>query len=374
MSEPAQNELQFEVRKGFGADAARKFELSVSAAIPAGITVVFGESGSGKSTLLRCIAGLLQPDSGRIALGSETLFDSERGLNVPVSKRRIGMVFQSLALFPHLKADENIGYGLSESDDARRRKEIDEVIDAFRIRHVRNSRPAHISGGEKQRVALARALVTEPRALLLDEPLSALDPGTKSHIMDDLRAWIAQSNIPVLYVTHSREEVFAMAHRVIALESGRVVGQGIPRDVLGGPQHEAVAEWSALENIFEGLITTVHEAQGTMTFRTGSVELEVPLGRAKWGEQVRVGVSAHDILLATQWPQGLSARNIVQGRITDLRQRDAVVNAVVNCQGTEFEVFVTPSAVHSLALARGREVWVVIKTHSCFLIQPRNSS
>ena len=374
MSDAAHNGLQFDVTKRFGAESDRGFELRVSATVPAGITVVFGESGSGKSTLLRCLAGLLQPNAGRIAHGSETLFDSDRGVNVPVSKRRIGMVFQTLALFPHFKTDENIAYGLLDPDEARRRKKIDEVIDAFRIPHVRNSRPAHISGGEKQRVALARALVTEPRALLLDEPLSALDPGTKSHIMDDLRSWIVERNIPVLYVTHSREEVFAMAHRVIALEAGRIVGLGIPREVLGGPQHEAVAEWSTLENIFEGMITDRHEAQGTMTFRTGSLELEVPLGRAKSGDPVRVGVSAHDILLATEWPQGLSARNIVQGRIVELKQRDAVVNTLVNCQGTEFEVFVTPSAVHSLALARGREVWVVIKTHSCFLIHSGNSN
>ena len=204
--------------------------------------------------------------------------------------------------------------------------------------------------------------------LLLDEPLSALDPGTKSHIMDDLRTWIADRRIPVLYVTHNREEVFAMAHRVIALENGRIVGQGSPREVLGGAQHEAVAEWSSLENIFEGSITSVHEQLGTMTFRTGRVDLEVPLGRAKPRDEVRVGVSAHDILLAVAPPQGISARNIIQGRILGMKQRDAVVSVLVNCQGTEFQVYVTPSAVQSLSLEREMKVWVVIKTHSCFLI------
>jgi molybdate transport system ATP-binding protein len=369
MSESEKQALRFEVQKRLGA-----FALAVNAYVPVGITVLFGESGSGKSTLLRCIAGLMEPDTGLVVLGNQTLFDSSTGVNLAVSKRRIGMVFQSLALFPHLQADDNIAYGLRDSNDSSRRKKVDEIIDAFRIRHVRNHRPAHISGGEQQRVALARALVTEPRALLLDEPLSALDPGTKSHIMDDLRTWIADRQIPVLYVTHSREEVFAMAQRVIALEQGHMVGQGTPREVLGGAQHEAIAEWSALENVFEGLITSMHNEQGTMTFRTGALELEVPLGRAKSGERVRVGVSAHDILIATEWPQGLSARNIIQGRIVELKQRDAVVSASVNCQETDFEVYVTPSAVKSLELARGKQVWVVIKTHSCFLIGSRNSA
>lgn len=360
----AANSLRFTLQRILSS----AFLLDVNAEVLSGITVLFGPSGSGKTTLLKSLSGLVEPERGKIELNGETLFDSDRGINVTVADRRIGMVFQSLALFPHLTAEENIGYGLQGVDALSRGRKLDSVLEAFRIREIRERRPTKISGGEKQRVALARALVTEPRALLLDEPLSALDPGTKSHIMDDLRSWIADRQIPVLYVTHSREEVFAMAHRVIALENGRIVGQGTPREVLGGAQHEAIAEWSALENVFEGLITSTHEQQGTMTFRTGQLDLEVPLGRAKSGERVRVGVSAHDILLAIAPPQGLSARNIMQGRILGIKQRDAVVSVLVNCQGTEMEVFVTPSAVQSLNLQREMKVWVVIKTHSCFLI------
>jgi molybdate transport system ATP-binding protein len=364
--------LRFQIAKRFNRASVKffhAFELRVQATVEPGITVLFGHSGSGKSTLLRSIAGLAQPDKGIVVLGGKTLFDSDHAIDVPVRNRGIGMIFQSLALFPHLRADENIAYGMLDLDRASRRKKIDAAVDAFRIRHVRNHRPVHISGGEQQRVALARTLVTEPRALLLDEPMSALDPGTKSLIMDDLRAWIAERQLPVLYVTHSREEVFAMAQRVIALENGRIVGQGSPREVLGGAQHESIAEWSSLENVLRGTITSIHEAQGTMTFAAGNLELEVPLGRAKTGDQVSVGVSAHDILLAVAAPQGISARNVIQGRISELNQRDAVVSVVVGCRGTALTVYVTPASVESLALQPGREVWVVIKTHSCFLIQ-----
>ena len=367
MSDTATQSLHFEIKKRF-ANGATAFAIDASAELSPGITILFGQSGSGKSTLLRCLAGLLPPDSGRVVLDGQVLFDSASATNVAVSHRRIGMVFQSLALFPHLTAEQNITYGLHGIDAASRRKKLDSILNAFRIADVRNHRPAQLSGGQQQRVALARTLVTEPGALLLDEPLSALDPGTKSHIMDDLRSWIAQREIPALCVTHSREEVFSMARRVIALENGRIVGQGTPRDVLGGAQHEAIAEWSALENVLEGTITSLHEAQGTMTFRTGQIDLEVPLARANSGDKARVGVGAHDILLAISPPQGLSARNIIQGRIIGLKQRDALVSVLVNCRGTEFEVHVTPASVHSLLLARETTVWVVIKTHSCFLI------
>jgi molybdate transport system ATP-binding protein len=172
----------------------------------------------------------------------------------------------------------------------------------------------------------------------------------------------------VLYVTHSREEVFAMAERVIALENGRVIAEGTPREVLAGPRHHSIAEWSALENVFDGAIVYTHETEGTMTFRTAQLDLEVPLGRQKTGERARVGISAHDVLLATQPPQGLSARNIVPGRVAGIRQRDAAVSVTVDCQGTTVTAYVTPAAVVSLALQPGREVWVVIKTHSCFLL------
>ena len=346
------------------------FLLDITAELPPGITVLFGASGSGKTTILKLIAGLTHPDRGQITLNGELLFDSDRHLNLSVSQRRVGMVFQQLALFPHLTAAENIAYGLAHRDPASRDREVSSIAAAFRIASVLHRRPVQLSGGEQQRVALARTLVTEPRALLLDEPLSALDPGTKSHIMEDLRTWIAAHHVPVLYVTHSREEVFAMAQRVIALEKGKIVGQGTPREVLGGVHHQAIAEWSALENIFDGTIAAMHEEQGIMTFRTGNLDLEVPLSRARVGEQVRIGVSAHDVLLAVSRPSGLSARNILPGRIVALRQQDAVYTVAVSCNGVELAVYVTPAAVQSLHLESQKEVWVVVKSSSCFLLAP----
>lgn len=342
------------------------FDLDISFSLPLGITMLFGASGSGKSTVLNCLAGLLTPDSGHIRLGGETLYDSAKQINMPPQRRAIGYVFQNLALFPHLTVEKNIAYGVRESDSQAR---IAEILQAFRIAPLRHRKPRDISGGEQQRVALARSLVTHPRALLLDEPLSALDPGTKSHIMDDLRSWTEHHDIPVLYVTHSREEVFSMGKYVIVLDSGKAVFAGTPREVLSGHRHESLAEWRGIENVFSGTIQALHEPQGTMTFRTGSIDLEVPLGRKQVNDWVRVGVSASDILLANQEPHGLSARNVLAGIIQSIEQRDATAIVKVDCRGTTFEAHVTPGAVESLHLLKGTAVWVVIKTHSCFLIE-----
>lgn len=204
------------------ATGARSFTLAAELEVAPGITILFGPSGAGKSTLLGAIAGLLRPDWGRIALGDTVLFDSAVGIDVPVPQRRIGYVFQDLALFPHLTAAENVAYGLASQPTAAREAKAARALASFHITHVADRRPDDISGGERQRVALARSLVTEPRVLLLDEPLSALDEDIKQKILDDLRAWNAGRRLPILYVTHSREEAAAIGERVTFIRNGRI--------------------------------------------------------------------------------------------------------------------------------------------------------
>ena len=336
--------------------------------------MLFGPSGAGKTTLLECISGLLEPDSGRVAVGSMVLVDSETKVNVPVARRRVAYVFQTLALFPHMSVEANIAYGLDGLSEGQRRQAVDAIVDAFRIRHARERRPGEISGGERQRAALARALVTDPRLLLLDEPLSALDLTTRNAIIEDLRAWNDAHRIPVLYVSHNRDELFALGEGVIALEQGRVVAQGSPQEVLQAPRLESLAQAAGLENIFRGTVAALHDDLGTMTCRlAGGVQLEVPLGHAVVGDTVRIGVRAGDILVAAARPQGLSARNLLPGTIVSLVRRDVTVVTRVRCRGAgpalEMEVHLTPGAQQSLELKPGREVWLVIKTYSCHLLR-----
>jgi len=345
------------------------FVLDVSIEVSPGITILFGPSGAGKSTLLDCLAGLAQPDAGRIAVGGDLLFDSSGAIDIPAPKRRIAYVFQTLALFPHLSVEENVGYGLSDWPEGEKRRRVGEIFATFHVENLRKQKPGEISGGERQRIALARSLVTEPRVLLLDEPLTGLDAELKAAIVDDLRAWNAAKRIPILYVTHSREEVDALGERVIAIENGRVVSRGSPMDVLDAPRRKRLAQASGFENLLGGEVLELREADGVMRVRLeeSACEIEVPLGYAAAGDRVNVAIRAGDILLATERPHGLSARNLIEGLIISLEPRGTMVMARVEC-GVVFLAHVTPGAVRALELTAGRKVWLVLKTHSCHLV------
>lgn len=348
------------------------FELKVDFTVHPGINILFGPSGAGKTTLLDGIAGLSKPDAGHVSIAGRVFFDFANHVDVPVTKRNIGYVFQDLALFPHLDVEANVGYGLSSSAATERRARVAQALETMGIASLGRRRPSELSGGERQRVALARALVTEPSVLLLDEPLAALDLPVRMKIADDLRRSIQSSPIPVLYVTHSRDEVFMLGEHLLVLEHGRIIAEGTPHQVLTAPRGETVAQLAGFENILDATVTSIHEERGTMTCRVGAcegnpVELETPLVHAQPGDHLRVGISAGDILLATEKPAGLSARNILPGRLLSLNQRDAIIVARVEC-GIEFAAHLTLGARDSLSLAPGRAVWVIVKTHSCHLL------
>jgi molybdate transport system ATP-binding protein len=347
-----------------------EFALRADVAFPPGITILFGASGAGKSTLLDCIAGLVTPSTGRIAVGNRLLFDSAQRTNVPTHLRRAGYLFQTLALFPHLSALKNVGYGLAQLSVEERRQRATALLESFHVAQLANRRPHELSGGERQRVALARALVTDPDFLLLDEPLSGLDAMTKSRILDDLRAWNREHQIPIVYVTHDREEVAALGERVIVLEKGNVIAEGQPMDVLHAPVSETVAQLAGFENIFDATVASVHPEQGSMTCQiphTG-VTLETPVSRATVGDHVRVGIRAGDILLATELPRNLSARNILKGVVSSVEQSARFVVVRADC-GVTLEVHLTRGAVESLHVQPQSTVWLLIKTHSCHLLE-----
>lgn len=215
------NGLQAGLRKSFSGKKLQRFALDVEFSAQAGVTVIFGPSGSGKTTLLECLAGLLRPDAGTIRVGSETWFDGGRKINLPTQKRGVGYVFQELALFPHMTAAENVAFGI-RGNGHRKQNLISDMLERFHIAHLAHHRPDEISGGERQRVALARALVTNPRLLLLDEPFSALDDELKMAIIADLKRWLEENEIPVLLVTHDREEARMMGGRMLLMREGGI--------------------------------------------------------------------------------------------------------------------------------------------------------
>jgi molybdate transport system ATP-binding protein len=372
-AQSASSTLSVQIRKSFSS-TERDFTLEIEFVAPPGFTILFGPSGAGKTTLLDCVAGLAVPDEGRVSVGDRVLFDSSARINVPISRRNIGYVLQDLALFPHLSAEQNAEYGLADLPRHARKEKAEALLREFRIDHLRKQYPSEISGGERQRVALARSLVTDPCVLLLDEPLAALDASTKSKILDDLRRWNEAHQIPILYVTHSREEVIALGERVLVIEQGRIITRGTPHEVLSAPAQETIAQLAGFENIFDAQVWLVHEDRGTLTCRLPAkksgtfVLLETPLIRAEAGSFLRVGIRAGDILLAISKPEGLSARNIIPGRLLALERRDMVIFARVDC-GVEMSVQLTLAARDALHLKEGQEVWLVIKTHSCHLMR-----
>jgi molybdate transport system ATP-binding protein len=363
--------LTARIRKNLSAS----FTLDVDFSVPAGIAILFGASGAGKTTVLRCLAGLLPPDDGLIAVGSDVLFDSERSLDLPVPRRQIGYVSQNLALFPHLTVTQNVQYGLAKLDEPARGHRVQKILESFRIAHLSSRKPPQLSGGERQRVALARSVVTDPRLLLLDEPLSALDRVTSSQIIGDLRAWNATHAIPILYVTHSYREVFALGERVIVLQNGLILAEGSPFEVLDAPSFELVAQLAGFENFFDATVISLDKISGTMhcLLNGAHLELEVPLTRVQPGAAVRLAIRAGHIIIATKEPSGLSARNILPGTISSIVRKGSLVIVEVDA-GKRFEVHVTPRACEALSLKTGSPVWLVIKTHSCQVVSGESAS
>jgi molybdate transport system ATP-binding protein len=345
------------------------FALEANFAAPPGITILFGRSGSGKTTLLNCIAGLLRPDAGRIALDSRVLFDAAAQIDLPPARRSVGFLFQDLALFPHLTIEENVEYGLAKLSANTRRERAAVTLDAMRVGSLARRKPSEISGGEKQRAALARSLVTDPAMLLLDEPLAALDAITKSLIIADLRAWNAAHGIPIIYVTHSLQEAFAVGETVVVLEAGKIIARGHPMEVLDAPRQETIAQLAGFENLFDATVSALHEERGTMlcALSGSALELEVPLTQTQPGERTRVAIRAGDIMIASSRPQEISARNVFPGIIAAIRTEGHSAIASVEA-GRTFEVRLTLGSREDLHLQAGAQVWLVIKTYSCHLV------
>jgi molybdate transport system ATP-binding protein len=354
-----------------GASATQTFVLDVEFDVPPGFTILFGASGSGKTTTLRSISGIVRPDAGRIAIDDEVLFDSAERIDLPIRKRGVGYVFQDLALFPHLTARANVEFGMSKVSRPERRLRAEAMMEALRISHAAGRKPREISGGEAQRVALARALVYQPRILLLDEPLSAIDEATKQSIISDLKSINRELRLPIIYVTHSRQEAVSLGERVIVFEQGRVVASGEPISVFGTPITASVARMTGVENIFTAQVVGKSEDAGTMTVEvsdaTGSCRVDVPFGNQALGEHVTVAVPSGDILLATEEPRSTSLRNRMRGTITAIE--DELNRTVVRVNaGVTWSASVTRQAVSELDLSESKEVWLAFKTHSCYLV------
>ena len=355
-------------RSGFNLDASWEIE-------PGQVLVLFGPSGAGKTTTLRSIAGLERPQRGHIEIGGRVVFDDSSSVWVAPHRRRVGYLTQQTHLFPHLNVVQNIAYSLLRSQRRGTEPRVRKLISDLRLEGLETRRTWELSGGEQQRVGLARALASAPSLLLLDEPFSSLDSELRRALRRELRSMLAESPVPVLLVTHDREEALALGDAVQVLEGGKVTATGLPLDVLGQPGQGEVARLVGVENLLRLTVSARNSRDGTMVCEGGGISLEVPLrdisasqGEACHGlEPVTVGVRSSDIIVASREPEASSARNRLQGTVVSVELRPPGYEVTLDC-GTELRCHITGRALAEMNIVPGQRLWAVFKASSCFLV------
>lgn len=348
------------------------FTLSVDLCLPSqGITVLFGPSGSGKTSILRAVAGLERARGGRVCLGPENWQDDAAGIWLPTHRRPLGYVFQEANLFAHLDVMGNLRYGLDRAVSAGRgadgsspsgHEALQQAIALLGIEHLLQRRADTLSGGERQRVAIARALATRPRLLLLDEPLSALDPARRQEVLPWLERLRDEARMPMLYVTHSVDELARLADEVVVLDQGRVSAQGRVSDVMSdatGPLVMGDEAAALLEAVVEERSPEWHLCRA----RFDSGDLWLRDAGHPLGHPVRVRVLARDVSLAVQEPRGVSVQNVVQGVVESLTEGAHPSQRMValRCGHSRILSRITRRAAHELGLQVGTPVWAMIK-------------
>ena len=333
--------------------------LDVAFEAPPGVTVLFGRSGSGKTSVVNAVAGLLRPEQGRVAVEGWELFDTAPGRWLPPHRRRLGYIFQEGRLFPHLTVKQNLAYGRWFAGSGS--ESVEHVVEMLGLGPLLARRPRDLSGGEKQRVAIGRALLANPRLLLADEPLAALDEARKAEILPYFERLRDEIAVPILYVTHSAAEVARLATTVVVLEDGKSVRHGPAGEVLADPavMPTGVRAAGAL------LVARVawHHDDGLTELDAGGVPLFLPRVAHAVGRAVRVRIAAHDVILSRQRPEGLSALNVLPGRVVALRS-GAGPGALVSLDTPAGTVLarITRRSAQALGLEAGAECHAIVKT------------
>ncbi|MFB6286006.1 MAG: molybdenum ABC transporter ATP-binding protein [Candidatus Bipolaricaulia bacterium] len=343
------------------------FSIDIDTSIASeGVTALFGPSGAGKTSVLRCMAGLERAPHGKFRVDDEVWQDEAEGTFVPPHRRPVGVVFQNVGLFPHLTVEQNLVYGRKRARRTRGSTasalDVDDAGELLAIRHLLGRYPARLSGGEAQRVAIARSLVADPRLLLLDEPLTGLDAQSKAEVMDYLEGLLRELSLPVVYVSHSLEEVARLADAMAIMENGRITETGAPQELLARldlPAAHSDAAGAVLETEVEG-----HDLDYRLTrlsFTGG--QLVVPHRELEPGTPVRVRVQARDVSIALHQPTATSILNVLPARVTALEPespgqvlvRLAVGDAALLAR-------ITRKSAESLDLRAGQTVYAQVKS------------
>lgn len=333
-----------------------------------GVTALFGHSGAGKTSIISMVAGLVRPDSGRIVVNDRTVFDSESGVNLPPEKRRFGYVFQDGRLFPHLSARANLIYGWKRVRRRKRRIGFDRVVALLGIGHLLDRQPANLSGGEKQRVAIGRALLTSPDLLLMDEPLASLDAARKTEVMPFIARLPRELDIPILYVSHSVDEILNLADTLVFLADGRPRAAGPVEEITARPDFQEVIGGAGAGAVLAAAVES-HDIEGGLTrLRFAGGILAVPKISCAPGEPVRVRIHPRDVGIALGDLPRTSIQNIFRGTVSAISP--ACNGDLVDVRldiGGPLPATITPRALKDLALTEGAEVLAMVKSVSVSL-------
>lgn len=337
------------------------FSLDVAFEAPSGVTALFGRSGSGKTTVVNAVAGLLSPSTGRVQLDETVLFDAERKISVPVHQRRLGYVFQEGRLFPHLSVRQNLLYGrwFARSGSGAA---FDHVVEMLGIGDLLGRQPARLSGGEKQRVAIGRALLANPRLLLMDEPLAALDEERKAEILPYLEQLGEQAGIPVLYVSHSIAEVARLATTLVLMENGRVIRAGPAADILSDPENVPALGVRAAGASLHATVAA-QEEDGLTRLEASAGPLFLPRVEAPLGARLSIRILAQDVILSRSRPEGLSALNVLPATVTAVRLGEGP-GAIIQFKAGEDLLLarITQRSARALGLVPGADCYAIIKS------------
>ena len=344
------SKIRLDFRKSLGS-----FTLDINCTLETKVSAFLGVSGSGKSTLLNCVSGILTPDEGEITFGEEVLYASASKINLPPEKRRFGYIFQEGYLFPHLTVAQNIRYGQPNP-----RKSSD-AIDVLEISELLQRYPKELSGGQRQRVAIARALAMEPRMLLMDEPLAALDNALKDRIIPYLHHVKEAFETPILYVTHAFSEAMALADEAFLIADGEIMASGEPHQLLTAPSAMPIAQLTGVENILFLPVMASDKARGLTALQMGSQSLVVPYIEVEVGEVVPIAIRAEDIMISLKPDLTISARNILLGKIQHLDIRIDRTWVSILVEWYHLAVKITHEAREQLQLREDLEVYCVIK-------------
>lgn len=327
-----------------------------------GVTALFGRSGAGKTSVINMVAGLATPDRGRIIVKGRPLFDSERGINLAPEKRRIGYVFQDGRLFPHLSVRANLTYGMGLTPAGERYTALDQVVALLGIGHLLSRRPARLSGGEKQRVAIGRALLTSPSLLLMDEPLASLDAARKAEVLPFVARLARELSVPILYVSHSLDEILNLADTLVLMDGGRAVAVGPIDQLMARPDLQLLADHPENSGAVLSARVERHDSTASLTcLQFAGGMLKVPRMDLPPDSPVRVRIPARNVAISLSRPPHISVQNVFAGTVQSVGNAPGAFVDVDLDIGCPLPARITRFAAVELGLKPGLGVFALVK-------------